>query len=187
MILGFSTKINNKPTFFVEKILKSLLDLSENTNNLILKSHVGNCIYNSGEHLKYAYADDILNKVDNSIPKLHSFRNDKNNRWKVGMIIDFYINVRTKSMFQFAPKLAVKSIQKISILWSGGDINTCTIWIDENCYVANYSVDYNQSEQRQKKMELLSQNDGFDSVQDFLDYFSENFYGKIIHWTDLIY
>ena len=72
-------------------------------------------------------------------------------------------------------------------MWSGGDINTCTIWIDENCYVANYSVDYNQSEQRQKKMELLSQNDGFDSVQDFLDYFSENFYGKIIHWTDLIY
>lgn len=187
MILGFSTKIKNKSTFFVEKILKALLGLSESTNNLILKAQVANCIYNSGELLKYEYADDILKKVDNVKPKLHTFRNDKNNRWKVGMIIDFYINVRTKLMFQFAPKLSVKSIQKVSILWSGGEINTCTIWIDENCYVANYSVEYNSSQQRQQKMEQLSQNDGFDSVQDFLDYFSDDFYGKIIHWTDLVY
>jgi hypothetical protein len=36
-------------------------------------------------------------------------------------------------------------------------------------------------------LEVIARHDGFDSVNDFLDWFSEDFTGKLIHWTDLKY
>lgn len=177
MILGFSTRINGKETNFIEKIWHSLLFVKG----------IGVSDWKEYRELYRQKFGSKWDMLECPAPKKHTFRNDKNKRWKVGMIIDFYISVRTKNMFCFAPKVEVKSVQDVSILWSGGDINTCTIYIDRECYVANYSVEYNSSNQRQSKMEELSRNDGFDTVQDFLDYFAENFYGVIIHWTDKKY
>jgi hypothetical protein len=37
------------------------------------------------------------------------------------------------------------------------------------------------------ELKILSVNDGFDSVDDFFEWFNEDFAGKIIHWTDLKY
>jgi hypothetical protein len=33
----------------------------------------------------------------------------------------------------------------------------------------------------------LAQNNGFDTVKDFFEYFNKDFKGKIIHWTDFKY
>jgi hypothetical protein len=35
--------------------------------------------------------------------------------------------------------------------------------------------------------EVIARKDGFDTLEDFLDWFSEDFTGKLIHWTDLKY
>ena len=37
------------------------------------------------------------------------------------------------------------------------------------------------------QMETLAIADGFDSIEDFFKYFTNDFTGKIIHWTDLKY
>jgi len=34
---------------------------------------------------------------------------------------------------------------------------------------------------------MVAINDGFDSLKDFFNYFSTNYNGKIIHWTDFKY
>lgn len=36
-------------------------------------------------------------------------------------------------------------------------------------------------------VEVLAKNDGFSGVKEFFEWFSEDFKGKIIHWTDLKY
>lgn len=173
MILPFSTQLNGKPTYFVEKIWESILQKGIQFKTFEMKIAIG------------ALPDDY--KIKTHKPKIHTIREDKNNRWKPGVLIDFFINTRTKNMFRFAPRIPVVSVQKIQIAWSGGEINTIDIWIDNECYVANYSPDYNSSKQRQQRMESIAYNDGFDSVEDFLAYFNTDFSGKLIHWTDKKY
>jgi hypothetical protein len=36
-------------------------------------------------------------------------------------------------------------------------------------------------------VEVLARNDGFATVKDFFEWFSEDYTGKIIHWTELRY
>ena len=65
----------------------------------------------------------------------------------------------------------VKSIQKIFITPNSEifRVNIDGKWLDDS------------------QIEKLALNDGFDSVKDFFNWFSEDFVGKIIHWTDARY
>lgn len=179
MILPFSTKLNGKETFFVEKILKYFL-LENETKNIKAYDWVADAIYEAGVHLKYEYADDILDKVDQCKPKLHTIREDKKDRWHAGIMIDFFINVRQKNMFRFAPKVAVVSTQEIFMTYAYN--NRIDISIDDRELYGYEKEDF-------------AINDGFDTWNDFFDYFypkikesEKQFYkGKIIHWTDLRY
>jgi hypothetical protein len=169
MILGFSTQLNGKPTYFVERILKGIskyhfknkelyIDLSEYYKHII-PYNVRKC------HLK---------------PKLHTIREDKNDRWQTGTKIDFFVNCRQPTMFRFAPVLPVVSTQKIYITYTKS--KKTMVFIDDVCfYMQNLSLEGNH------KMLHLAQNDGFDTIQDFFAYFNEDFKGKIIHWTELKY
>ena len=169
MILPFSTQINGKPTYFVEKILKSF--------------DGKDCTEDDKLMLKEAIYLELLSpfKYDEVKPKLHTIREDKNDRWKPGVMIDFFINARQKNMFRFAPRIPVVSTQRILMSYAYGNI----IEISINGREIN---DF-------KVKELIAINDGFDSWDDFVDYFipiiekSEDgfFTGKIIHWTDLKY
>ena len=181
MILGFSTQIKGKPTCFVEKIW----------DGLIIKS-----ISDSEEMWEYEnrYKNEFSEWIDfndANISKLHTIREDPKDRWKVGNKIDFFINVRTKKMFRFAPVLPVVSTQKVEITWIGfsnlksnGDsiynIYRPLVRVDGKNIC---TVDYIHNE----RMLQLAQNDGFDTIDDFFAYFNEDFTGKIIHWTDLKY
>lgn len=164
MILPFSTQLNGKQTFFVEKIHSGLLqnDLMENFN------------------LGYDHNFD-LDKLSSCEPKLHTLRDDLNDRWHKGVMIDFFINVRQKSMFRFAPRLPVVSTQEVFMTYRHSDI-------------IQISIDGRELFSYTEKLEFAI-NDGFDNWEDFFEFFypkikesAKGFYKpKLIHWTDLKY
>lgn len=164
MILAFITKLNGKPTYFVEKIHSGLLQ-----NDLL-----------QGFDLKFEHEFD-LDKLCSCEPKIHTIREDKNERWKPGTKIDFFINCRQKNMFRFAPVLPVLSVQKIEIFYKG---LFSAVAIDKVLFYTDADFKLGKST---AGMLQLAQNDGFDTIEDFFAYFNEDFKGKIIHWTDLRY
>jgi hypothetical protein len=192
MILGFSTQLNGKPTYFPEKIVTGL------EHNKIIS-------FDEAEHLfdakilhhksKKGVITNTRIKLDGTInhrPKLHTIREDKNDRWEAGTKIDFFINVRKKDMFRFAPVLPVVSTQEIFMTKKGNEIEITV------AKVGSY-MGGDDTYLYHKAKEELARNDGFDNYEEFKQYFfdriEENwkrygsnwFKGKIIHWTDLKY
>ena len=179
MILGFSTQLKEKPTYFVEKIWKGI---KENISRELYFKIVSQT---APEEMIKQYPIDA-EVYDEILPKVHTIREDHGNRWKIGCKIDFFINVRKKNMFRFAPVLPVVSIQNIDILWYR---ENCNAFPDHRytyngknvrIYVEGLALKIDQ-------IKLLSQNDGFNTLEDFFEYFNTDFEGKIIHWTDLKY
>lgn len=168
MILSFKTEIDKKPTHFVEKIWTGLIE------NGIVPGY-SNVLKN--------YRLEPKNIVGRK-PKLHTIREDKNDRWQPGTMIDFYINSRTKNMFRFAPRILVISRQSIEIKYFS---NHLIVFIDEFFFGQAFWHSKDDFYDYTIDLEKLAINDGFESVEDFFDYFNEDFKGKIIHWTDLKY
>lgn len=168
MILGFKTQINGKPTYFPEKIIKAIRTKLNVNDNIDLD-----------------YRFDIF-AYDKVKPKLHTIREDKNNRWKPGAMIDFFINVRTKLMLRFAPRIRVVSTQTIEIFWYNRykKKDLVNIFIDDYLFA---EVQFGKITKVKGDLHSLAQNDGFETVDDFLAYFNNDTVGKIIHWTDLKY
>jgi hypothetical protein len=179
MILGFSTQLNGEPTYFVEKILNGLA-----TNNLITRQE-WSFRMNPPPVVKYptAYGFSFNQTLDLNL-KLHTIRDDQKDRWKAGMKIDFFINVRKKDMFRFAPVLPVVSVQKIEIIITENcALRKRQVWIDDV-----FALYYEYGDRIiDKGLLQLVQNDGFDTIEDFFAYFDKDFTGKLIHWTDLKY
>ena len=119
---------------------------------------------------KPQFEEPILKKK-----KKHTIREDKNDRWKPGMKIHFATGVRTKLYHQFYEGFC-KSTQIINIIYDNippvGNVATITI---DGRAITIY------------ELRTLAINDGFEDVSEFLNWFSEDFEGKIIHWTDLKY
>lgn len=165
MTLAFSTQLNKKPTFFVEKIKKGLLD-----NHIMFYKDDRKYI---GELLEMAFS-----KKPMYCPKIHTIRHDENERWKAGMDIHFVINNRTKNRYQFAPVVKCVSVQEINIVY----------WYNPKTEMFDKPEVYIDKKVLNKtKLEALALNDGFDSVKDFFAYFNTNFNGKLIHWTNTKY
>lgn len=163
MILSFSTKINGNKTHFPEKILKCI-----DENKL------------SDEPLKWGIASK------HHPEKKHTIRKDEKDRWKVGTMIDFYINARTKDMYCFAPRIPVVSTQSIWIGWYSEKRDLEPSKLAPKIY--NYVEVFIENNQLEiEDIKKLAINDGFESVEDFFSYFNENFNGKLIHWTDIKY
>lgn len=173
MILGFKTQINGKPTYFVSKIW---IGIESKFSQFTEK---GNRLFNFPKEYIQCGQKGLLT-FQRPKPKLHTIREDKTDRWKPGMMIDFFINVRTKDMFRFAPRIPVVSIQKITMSYAWNDI--INIWINGRELTPSERLE-------------LALNDGFDSWKEFFEYFypvikstEDNFWkGKIIHWTDKRY
>ena len=175
MNLSFSTKFKDgTSTYFCDKILKGLRK------------------YKYFDRLRYWLFLDILYAFDTRLisitthhSKIHTIREDKKDRWKAGNDIHFIINPRSKTRFQFAPVLKCKSVQKIEILHYG---NLIELIIDEST-IFNIRKNHqnNKVYNYDHNVQDLAHNDGFETVQDFFDYFNKDFKGKIIHWTDFKY
>lgn len=154
MTLSFSTHIDGKPTCFVEKIWWGIFD-----------------VYG---HLYFDYFSKELNHrgismTESMPPKIHTIRADPKNRWRAGMNIHFVIHNRTPNRFQFAPVLPCISVQEIEIV-NDSEIEQGKKIIVDGKHLTN--------------CHQLVMNDGFDSIDDFWNYFGDYFRGKIIHWTD---
>lgn len=168
MTLSFTTEINGKPTYFVEKIWEAIMQkgIQVNLNEF---AEYGKKYLSEGYKLK-------TNK-----PKIHTIRRDLKNRWKVGNKIHFVINNRTKDRQQFAPIMKVKSIQKIKIEW----IPHVNMYHGEEKDLPIIHIDGVKLERYD--FYKLFENDGFEGYKDFFEWFNEDFEGIIIHWTDFKY
>ena len=101
--------------------------------------------------------------------KIHTLREDKPNRWGGGRIINFATGVRTPQYKQFY-------------------LSTCTgkqsIYIDPVKKEVRLILPGGQRYPfRDAEIEELSKNDGFNTVQEFWEWFDTPFWGQIIHWT----
>jgi len=99
--------------------------------------------------------------------KIHTIREDKFNRWKPGYLINMATGVRTPNYKEFKKCVCV-STQEIEFT-----IDSCII-------IDNRTLYWND-------LLRLSFNDGFETFDDFYDFFELPFKGKIIHWTSFKY
>lgn len=115
-------------------------------------------------------------------PKKHTIR--KGMRWKAGMDIHMATGVRTKKYCRFnGGEIGldkVISTQRIEIRYENRHSDFPNIYIDGRQFSIFQKADI-------PVLERLAINDGFDSFGKFLDWFSEDFEGQIIHWTDETY
>jgi hypothetical protein len=170
MILPFSTQLNGKPTYFIEKIWEGLLRTVFKDDEEYIDHLIG---YEEQFGKDWDFLPDEADRMTN--PKLHTIREDKNDRWKPGTKIDFFINCRQKDMFRFAPVLPVVSVQKIEII------------ADKFEFMNDYQIKVDGKLLSIDEKVKLALNDGFDNLLHFFMYFNEDFTGKLIHWTDLKY
>lgn len=180
MILPFSTQLNGKPTYFIEKIWEGLL-------RTVFKDDEKYIDYLKAYEEQFGKHWDFLPEEQERMtnPKIHTIREDKKERWKPGTKIDFFINCRQKDMFRFAPVLEVASVQKVQIMWFNTfGTNEARVFIDDESFAC---VKFEKEMIVTGKILEFAKNDGFDSIEDFFAYFNKDFTGKIIHWTDLRY
>lgn len=174
MILPFSTKFpNGKPTYFIDKIWDSICELECDLAWL-------RADYIDMYRRKF---NDHWDSIEHILPKKHTMRQDAHNRWKTGMKIHFVINNRSKLFFRFAPVIECKSVQKIEIRYNSLIGHTA----HPECYRRPVDISIDGRILKLTEIDILAKNDGFECISEFLDWFNEDFTGKIIHWTDLKY
>lgn len=185
MTLSFSTtwpaRMGGEPTHFVEKIWAGL-DASKKQEMEYYDGSKGLSLFTGiAKYPEWKGTNWFA-------PKLHTFREDPHDRWKVGMKIHPVINNRTPQRFQFAPTMECKGIHYISILWMHG-YPTLHLGPTKESMMPWYWDDPNDPENGYgiEQMEAIAINDGFDSIEHFFQWFNKDFTGKIIHWTDLKY
>ncbi|MCP9765160.1 hypothetical protein [Lacihabitans soyangensis] len=181
MTLGFKTKTDDgKPTLFPEKVLLCLM------SEVLIKIVDWNDIMKDSPYGQMA--------VGTYAPKLHSIREDI--RWKPGVMIDFYTGVRTNNAYRFAPRVSVVSVQKIEIIPEPPkphSLDHPRIYlkkIDKKTgkeALLCFSVRIDNRYQWENEIKKLAKNDGFDTVDEFFEWFGAGYKGRIIHWTSLKY
>ncbi len=105
--------------------------------------------------------------------KVHTIREDKKNRWSTGQKIDGYCGNGKGKREKFFEDTC-HSTQTISIVYGDNKLARPTIMVDGQ-------------ELSEVECIKLAVNDGFNSLDDFLGWFSDDYKGKIIHWTGLRY
>ncbi len=171
MTLGFTQTINGKPNGFVEKILAGLyLDGQCSIDFLVEKAREYQL------PAEYFFFDSALFTVRRVTPKRHTIRGDIHGLWRAGNKIHPVINNRTPKRLQFAPTLKCWSTQTIEITHKRCGTNVTIGDVGNDFKYLGYD-----------SIKTIALNDGFESVEDFFDYFNKDFTGKIIHWTALRY
>lgn len=169
MNLAFKTQIDGKPTYFPEKILRSLQE---------------NCEIDIVPYLKeLAKHTDLSDSTADLIPKDHTFRLDSKNRWKEDNNIHYIINNRTPERFQFAPVMKVTCIQFFEFKHVLGFERLPRLIIRNRSGHIIRSLHPDNHFEYLTEIDNIAKRDGFPSWDEFLGYFREDCSGKIIHWT----
>jgi hypothetical protein len=106
-----------------------------------------------------------------------TFREDKHDRWKVGMKIHMATGVRTKNYKQFA-EATVSKIDQVEIIYTLCPIRITRIGV-------NIKINGEYLTNDSGELDELIKNDGFKSRQEFFNWFNKDFKGKIIYWENL--
>lgn len=177
MTLSFSTKwpvrmqsCAGQPNYFLEKIWsgfhhKGMLGPLERID------------YDQEHKERFGSYWDGWYTPDTTLPKLHTIR--RGHRWKRGMKIHMAINNRTANRFQFAPVIQCVSVQDIEIKHTGYAPNYPLVMVHNGKHLMN-PLGYDE-------IYRLAINDGFETIDQFFEYFNEDFEGQIVHWTKLKY
>lgn len=185
MLLGFSPTIQGKPTYFDRKILLGMY-LNER-----LKTEL------SEKELVFA---EYFLQHQQLHPKLHTLRTDAHNRWNPGMLIHMVYGMRTKQCRLIAPVVKCISVQEVEIVsmdaegWSRdscADYDNSVLAMIRTTGLAfepkRFLVYVDGVSLRPYMIEQLAKNDGFNSSEEFFQYFSTTQTLRLIHWTDLKY
>lgn len=176
MTLSFSTHFKDEtPNYFVEKILHSFpAPYGENKPSIYEIMHRdgrARAWFNRirpTEHYNltwFPYPGEL-------IPKIHTIRKDETGRWREGMDINYVLFNRTKKRWEFATGTC-SGVQKIQIT-RNAILGQLVIFVDGKMLNSLDAVH-------------LIHNDGFDTMQQFEQWFSEDFKGVLIHWTSKRY
>lgn len=178
MTLSFSTTwpkhMGGGPTHFVEKIWEGL-EITENEYDTWLGED-GIINREMGGNFNLGYPNEWR-------PKIHTIREDKHDRWRAGMKIHMAIGNRTPNRFQFAPTLVCMGVQEIVITEKIMTVYDCIKLNDGRVF----TIQVDGKHLPMHRITDLAINDGFDSVDQFFQWFNEDFEGKLIGWTDFKY
>lgn len=179
MILGFMTHFpNGKPTYFFQKITKGFIiekTVKEGFFPKVKFSDVYKAINNALDSPEQYW--DLVEK--NTTPetqdktKIHTLRKDKGNRWSKGTKIHFSLWNRTPRQICFGV-LPCTGTQRVVVVPEAKEITL----IDPSEKFGMRQIE---------DIEQFAKNDGFDSVEDFWEYFDKPEAYTIIHWTDFKY
>lgn len=121
-------------------------------------------------------------------PKIHTLRTDEKNRWPplTNTIHHTYFNRSPKEdIFAITP---CTGIQLCAIVWKSKQIR---VLIDGHLYTTypcpGKEDKISMAWPHVERMRELAWNDGFDSPEQFFRWFSKDWSGKIIHWTNKRY
>lgn len=115
---------------------------------------------------KPQFVDPILEGT-----KIHTLREDRHNRWGIGVFIHFATGVRTKNYNCFMEGHC-----------TGIDVVKIRIKQPYTIDMRNYIITINGKQLTPSAMERLASNDGL-SMPAFMRWFDKDFDGKIIYWT----
>lgn len=122
--------------------------------------------------------------------KTHTIRDDKNDRWKVGCIVDAFVDPRQKTMERLIPRAICVRVESIEIrIIRHGPIQDYRI----QDYRDNYEITIDGVSLTNDEKDLLAYRDGF-RLPDNKSHLGEMmrfwdgrlpFKGKLIHWAPL--
>jgi hypothetical protein len=203
MVLGFKQFYDTQkkqPTHFREKIL---LGVKREPTEFYIGVGAGPVTkaYYGGDTgpITYHVYDGSKRLADRTIyPKITTIREDLSDRWKDGMKIDMvYRGAGYKIIDHFNkdyPELQrCVSTQKIEIKWLSIHTKLLPPFTNSITDSSGFSTTQQVSitidgkNINAERLTDLARNDGFDSPEDFLMWFSEDFTGKVLHFTDLKY
>ncbi len=112
--------------------------------------------------------------------KIHTIREDPNNRWQAGKLIHMATGIRSTKFNCFKETTCI-STQRIFMTYAWGDIIEITV--GDKYLFGGY------------EREKFAINDGFEKWDDFFEWFypliksnpEQCYSGKLIHWTDFRY
>jgi hypothetical protein len=116
--------------------------------------------------------------------KIHTIREDKNNRWGKGRNINFSTGVRTKEYNCFKEGECI-STQKIQIAWKENNKG-----MGNHSWSVKVFIDGRDVTNESDLIDELARNDGFADRKDFFEWEAwhrKTFTGNIIHWTNKRY
>lgn len=174
MKLKFSTKwgkkmqeLEGQPTFFEEKLIAAL---SETLNP---------------REVTTPQSGEITPEIAPFLPKRHTIRTNNPKKFKPGVIIQaVMMDGGEKSREDnLGPELVITGIQKIKIEHLKDAKGVPLVWVS----VDGSNIGFKRGSIISGGLEELALNDGFDSAEDFLKFFSVDFQGSLIHWTETRY